>query len=207
MQMIGVGQSKLFELEDAGLIDSVMSGGARLIIADSIYRLLIRDVVLSQPYGAPAKKAPLPWASFKTHDRVDGRKLRRTRTPAELAALARANLRRKERPPPAAPAKGRRLSELLRASARKEGPPLSRRGRKNEAAQLWINNAHVSAAGVSVQAVVAYLKGRVVRLAGGLTCPNCNHTLRAIDVVVDNVDLITLRCWNCHVDILCVESH
>jgi hypothetical protein len=96
MQMIGVGQSKLFELEDAGLIDSVMSGGARLIIADSIYRLLIRDVVLSHPYGAPAKKAPLPWASFKTHDRVDGRKLRKTRTPAELAALARANLRRKE---------------------------------------------------------------------------------------------------------------
>jgi hypothetical protein len=96
MQMLGVGQSKLFELEDAGLIDSVMSGGARLIVADSIYRLLIRDVVLSHPYGAPAKKAALPWASFKTHDRVDGRKLRKTRTPAELAALARANQRRKE---------------------------------------------------------------------------------------------------------------
>jgi hypothetical protein len=96
MQMLGVGQSKLFELEDAGLIDSVMSGGARLIITKSVYRLLIRDVVLSHPYGAPPKKAPLPWASFKTHDRVDGRKLRRVRTPAELAALARANLRRKE---------------------------------------------------------------------------------------------------------------
>jgi hypothetical protein len=96
MQMIGVGQSKLFELEDAGLIDSVMHGGAQLIIADSIYRLLIRDVVLSHPYGAPAKKALLPWASFKTHDRVDGRKLRRVRTQAELDALARANLRRKE---------------------------------------------------------------------------------------------------------------
>jgi len=48
MQMIGVGQSKLFELEDAGLIDSVMSGGARLIVVDSVYRLLIRDVVLSR---------------------------------------------------------------------------------------------------------------------------------------------------------------
>jgi hypothetical protein len=96
MQMIGVGQSKLFELEDAGLIDSAMSGGARLIVVDSVYRLLIRDVVLSHPYGALAKKAALPWASFKTHDRVDGRKLRRVRTPAELDALARANLRRKE---------------------------------------------------------------------------------------------------------------
>jgi hypothetical protein len=31
MQMIGIGQSRLFEIEDAGLIDSVMSGGARLI--------------------------------------------------------------------------------------------------------------------------------------------------------------------------------
>ena len=40
--------------------------------------------------------------------------------------------------------------------------------------------------GVSDKPSVAYLKGRVVRLAGGLQCPNCNHTLRAIDVVVDN---------------------
>jgi hypothetical protein len=99
MQMIGVGKSKLFELADAGLIDSVMSGGARLYIANSLYRLLIRDIVLSHPYGAPAKKAPLPWASFKTHDRgdrIDGRKLRRVRTQAELDALARSNLRRKE---------------------------------------------------------------------------------------------------------------
>ena len=39
---------------------------------------------------------------------------------------------------------------------------------------------------------MAYLNGRVVRLAGGLACPNCNHTLRAIDTVIDNVDL-TLR--------------
>jgi hypothetical protein len=95
-QMIGVGISKLFELEDAGLIDSVMSGGARLLDVGSLYRLMIRDVVLSHPYGAPAKKAALPWASFKTHDRIDGRKLRRVRTEAELDALARANQRRKE---------------------------------------------------------------------------------------------------------------
>jgi hypothetical protein len=95
-QMLGVGQSKLFELMGAGLLDSVMGGAARLITTDSIYRLLIRDVVLSHPYGAPARKAVLPWASFKTHGRVDGRKLRKTRTEAEKAALARANQRRKE---------------------------------------------------------------------------------------------------------------
>ena len=87
-QMIGVGNSRLFELENAGLIDSVMSGGARLYDVGSLYRLLIRDVVLSHPYGAPAKKAPLPWASFKTHGRIDGRKLRRVRTQAELDALS-----------------------------------------------------------------------------------------------------------------------
>jgi hypothetical protein len=72
-----------------------------------------------------------------------------------------------------------------------------------------MNNAHVAAAGVSGNASVAYLKGRVVRLAGGTCCPNCNHTLRAIDTVIyvtiGGVDL-TLRCWNCHADILCVES-
>ena len=95
MQMLGVGKSKLFELMDAGL-DSVMSGSARLIVTDSIYKLLIRDVVLSHPYGAPARKASLPWASFKTHARVDGRSLRRVRTQAELDALKRANQRRRE---------------------------------------------------------------------------------------------------------------
>jgi hypothetical protein len=52
---------------------------------------LVRDVVLSHPYGAPAKKAALPWASLKTHGRIDGRKLRRVRTQAELDALTRAN--------------------------------------------------------------------------------------------------------------------
>jgi hypothetical protein len=114
MQMLGVGQSKLFELEDAGLIDSVMSGGARLIVADSIYRLLIRDVVLSHPYGVPPKKAALPWASFKTHDRVDGRKLRRVRTQAELDALARANLRRKEEAAARRADQATGLSELRR---------------------------------------------------------------------------------------------
>ena len=60
--------------------------------------------------------------------------------------------------------------------------------------------------GVSDKPSLAYLKGRVVRLAGGAQCPNCNHTLRAIDVVIDNVVDLTLRCWNCHVDILRVES-
>jgi hypothetical protein len=65
MQMLGCGQSKLLELEDAGLIDTVMSGGARLIVVDSLYRLLIRDVVLSHPYGAPARKAAAPRAGFK----------------------------------------------------------------------------------------------------------------------------------------------
>ena len=75
-QMIGVGIARLFELENAGLIDSVMSGGARLIDVGSLYRLQIRDVVLSHPYGAPAKKATMPWASFKPHGRIDGRKLR-----------------------------------------------------------------------------------------------------------------------------------
>ena len=66
----------------------------------------------------------------------------------------------------------------------------------------------IHAAGAAGQSapLLAYLKGRVVRLAGGAQCPNCNRTLRAIDVVVDNVDLM-LRCWNCHVDILCVESN
>ena len=68
-----------------------------------------------------------------------------------------------------------------------------------------MNNAHVAAAGVSHKLSLAYLKGRVVRLAGGTQCPNCNRTLRAIDVVVGNVDL-TLRCWSCHVDILRVEN-
>jgi hypothetical protein len=94
-QMIGVGQSKLFELVAAGLVDSVMSGGARLYDVGSLYRLLIRDIVLSHPFGAAPKKAALPWASFKTHDRIDGRKLRRVRTQAELDALARANAKRK----------------------------------------------------------------------------------------------------------------
>ena len=69
-----------------------------------------------------------------------------------------------------------------------------------------MDNIHVAAAGVSDKPSLAYLKGRVVRLAGGTVCPNCNHTLRAIDVVVDNVVDLTLRCWNCHVDILRVES-
>ena len=68
-----------------------------------------------------------------------------------------------------------------------------------------MDSAHVAAAGVSHKPSLAYLKGRVVRLVGGIASPNCNHTLRAIDVVVDNVDL-TLRCWSCHVDILCVGS-
>jgi hypothetical protein len=49
------------------------------------------------------------------------------------------------------------------------------------------------------------LTDQVVRLAGGIVCPNCNRALRAIDAIIDNVDL-TLRCWNCHADILCVES-
>jgi hypothetical protein len=95
-QMLGIGIARLFELENAGLIDSVMSGGARLIDVGSLYRLMTRDVVLSHPYGAPAKKAPLPWASLKTHDRIDGRKLRKSRTRAELDALKAANQRRKE---------------------------------------------------------------------------------------------------------------
>ena len=68
-----------------------------------------------------------------------------------------------------------------------------------------MDNVHVAAAGVSDKPSLAYLKGRVVRLAGGISCPNCNHMLRAIDVVVDNVGL-TLRCWSCHADILRVES-
>ena len=95
-QMHGIGISRLFELENAGLIDRVMSGGARLIDVGSLYRLMVRDVVLSHPHGAPAKKWPLPWASFKTHDRIDGRKLRKSRTRAELDALKAANQRRKE---------------------------------------------------------------------------------------------------------------
>jgi hypothetical protein len=69
-----------------------------------------------------------------------------------------------------------------------------------------MNNAHVAAAVVSDKPSLAYLKGRVVRLAGGTQCPNCNRALRAIDVVVDNVSLM-LSCWNCHVDILRVESN
>ena len=108
-QMIGVGISRLFELEGAGLIDSVMSGGARLIDVGSLYRLMVRDVVLSHPHGTKPKKWPVPWASFKTHDRIDGRKLRRVRTQAELDALARANLRRKEG------AAKRRLSQATEA--------------------------------------------------------------------------------------------
>jgi hypothetical protein len=66
-----------------------------------------------------------------------------------------------------------------------------------------MDNAHVAAAGVSHKPSSAYFKGRVVRLAGGVACPNCNRVLRAIDVVVDNFSL-TLRCWSCHTDILCV---
>ena len=48
--------------------------------------------------------------------------------------------------------------------------------------------------GISDQPSVAYPKGRVIRLAGGLVCPNCNQMLRACDVIVDNLDL-TLLCW------------
>ena len=68
-----------------------------------------------------------------------------------------------------------------------------------------VDDIHVAAGGGSDKSSLAYLKGRVVRLAGGAQCPNCNHMLRAIDVVVDNIGLV-LICWNCHVDILCVES-
>jgi hypothetical protein len=36
---------------------------------------------------------------------------------------------------------------------------------------------------------------------------NCNHTLRAIDTIIDFDDVgLTLHCWNCHADILRVES-
>jgi hypothetical protein len=67
-----------------------------------------------------------------------------------------------------------------------------------------MDSAHAAAA-VSDRPSLAFLKGRVVRLAGGIACPNCNHPLRAIDVIIDNVGP-TLRCWNCHIDILDVES-
>ena len=43
-------------------------------------------------------------------------------------------------------------------------------------------------------AVSGLSQGRVIRLAGGLVCPNCNQMLRACDVIVDNLDL-TLLCW------------
>lgn len=64
-----------------------------------------------------------------------------------------------------------------------------------------------SSAGVSDKPSLAYLKDHVVRLAGGIACPNCNRTLRAIDTIIDFDDVgLTLRCWNCHADILRVES-
>ena len=132
-------ESKLFELEDAGLIDSVMSGGARL--AGSLYKLLIRDVVLSTRMGRRPGRRPCrgprsrrTTASTAASFAGPGLQPNWTRSRAPICAARR-------RPPRAAPVRGRRLSELLRASARKEGPPLSRRGRNNEAAQFWINNA------------------------------------------------------------------
>jgi hypothetical protein len=97
MAMLGCGQSKLLDLESSGALDSVMSGGSRLISVASIYRLLIRESVISNPHDAPPLKAPSPPTAFRAaSDRIDGRKLRRTRTQAELDALARSNQRRKE---------------------------------------------------------------------------------------------------------------
>ena len=99
MAMLGVGLSKLLELEGSGQIDSVLSGGSRggtrLITTESIYRLLVRDSVLSHPYGASPLKALAPRTAFRTHDRVDGRSLRRTRTLAEMEALKRGNEKRR----------------------------------------------------------------------------------------------------------------
>ena len=56
------------------------------------------------------------------------------------------------------------------------------------------------------QAVGGLLEGPRRSPRWGTQCPNCNHTLRAIDAVIDNIVDLTLRCWNCHVDILRVES-
>jgi hypothetical protein len=46
-----------------------------------------------------------------------------------------------------------------------------------------------SGAGVSDKPSLAYLKDHVVRLAGGIACPNCNHPLRAIDTIIDFDDV------------------
>jgi hypothetical protein len=70
-----------------------------------------------------------------------------------------------------------------------------------------MDSVHVAAAGVSHKPSLAYLKDHVVRLAGGIACPTCHHTLRAIDVDIDFDDVVVvLRCWSCHVDIRRVES-
>ena len=61
--------------------------------------------------------------------------------------------------------------------------------------------------GVSAKPSLAYTKNHAVRLAGGATCPNCNHRLRAIDVIIDFGAVgVVLWCWSCHVDVLRVES-
>ena len=63
-----------------------------------------------------------------------------------------------------------------------------------------------SVAGVSDKPLLAYLKDHVVRLVGGIACPNCNHPLRAIDAIIDFKDVgVVLWCWSCHTDILRVE--
>ena len=52
----------------------------------------------------------------------------------------------------------------------------------------------------------AFPGDRAVRLAAGLCCPHCEHTLRAADIDIDGLG-IGLTCQHCHHTILTIEAH
>jgi len=87
--MLGVGQTRLIELEKAGELISYFEGAERRILVSSIYALIIKRVLASHPEEGPVptgRRVPPP----------RGRKSPRILTPAQSEALERANVRRHE---------------------------------------------------------------------------------------------------------------
>jgi hypothetical protein len=87
--LLGVGVTKLLQLEAAGKLDGFLDGASRRITTASLYRYLIGQVIKSHPVDGPAVKVRQPPKQFRRA------KAPRPRTEAELDGLRRGNERRR----------------------------------------------------------------------------------------------------------------
>jgi hypothetical protein len=60
--MLGIGASRLIELENEGELHSYLDGAARRIVVASVYGYAVRRAIAAHPAGSPAQKARQPSA-------------------------------------------------------------------------------------------------------------------------------------------------